>query len=165
MKKRIVAILSMVSMLTLVISPDTAAKMKAADNKKDTEEYIVKVDDTQQYNDYSKEWNKENKRVVNHKEQDEKYLNKVQSAAVELSKDEVKDYQEDDSLTVEKNYQLQASSTEEEPRAIAVEAKIRMRERVSTPTIRKSMCHWKKRNRKTRIRRSCHGTLPVWQEM
>ena len=50
----------------------------------------------------SKEWNKENKRVVNHKEQDEKYLNKVQSAAVELSKDEVKDYQEDDSLTVEK---------------------------------------------------------------
>lgn len=123
MKKRIVAILSMVSMLTLVISPDTAAKMKAADNKKDTEEYIVKVDDTQQYNDYSKEWNKENKRVVNHKEQDEKYLNKVQSAAVELSKDEVKDYQEDDSLTVEKNYQLQASSTEEEPRAIAVEAK------------------------------------------
>lgn len=123
MKKRIVAILSMVSMLTLVISPDTAAKMKAADNKKDTAEYIVKVDDTQQYNDYSKEWNKENKRVVNHKEQDEKYLNKVQSAAVELSKDEVKDYQEDDSLTVEKNYQLQASSTEEEPRAIAVEAK------------------------------------------
>ena len=123
MKKRIVAILSMVSMLTLVISPDTAAKMKAADNKKDMAEYIVKVDDTQQYNDYSKEWNKENKRVVNHKEQDEKYLNKVQSAAVELSKDEVKDYQEDDSLTVEKNYQLQASSTEEEPRAIAVEAK------------------------------------------
>ena len=123
MKKRMVAILSMVSMLTLVISPDTAAKMKAADNKKDTAEYIVKVDDTQQYNDYSKEWNKENKRVVNHKEQDEKYLNKVQSAAVELSKDEVKDYQEDDSLTVEKNYQLQASSTEEEPRAIAVEAK------------------------------------------
>ena len=111
MKKRIVAILSMVSMLTLVISPDTAAKMKAADNKKDTAEYIVKVDDTQQYNDYSKEWNKENKRVVNHKEQDEKYLNKVQSAAVELSKDEVKDYQEDDSLTVEKNYQLQASAT------------------------------------------------------
>lgn len=123
MKKRMVAILSMVSMLTLVISPDTAAKMKAADNKKDTAEYIVKVDDTQQYNDYSKEWNKENKRVVNHKEQDEKYLNKAQSAAVELSKDEVKDYQEDDSLTVEKNYQLQASSTEEEPRAIAVEAK------------------------------------------
>ena len=71
----------------------------------------------------SKEWNKENKRVVNHKEQDEKYLNKAQSAAVELSKDEVKDYREDDSLTVEKNYQLQASSTEEEPRAIAVEAK------------------------------------------
>lgn len=58
MKKRMVAILSMVSMLTLVISPDTAAKMKSADNKKDTAEYIVKVDDTQQYNDYSKEWNK-----------------------------------------------------------------------------------------------------------
>lgn len=43
MKKKIVAILSMVGMLTFVISPETAAKMRKADSKKDMAEYIVKV--------------------------------------------------------------------------------------------------------------------------
>lgn len=113
MKGKLLSILLVLAMV--VTSGGNHADLKpviAISGKKslDKQEYILTADDSHSFNQMKEKMNQQGKRVVRHDISDEQYLEDSHSLVVEMTEEEVAEYEKEKGISVEKDQKLTASN-------------------------------------------------------
>lgn len=113
MKGKLLSILLVLAMV--VTSGGNHADLKpviAISGKKslDKQEYILTADNSHSFNQMKEKMNQQGKRVVRHDISDEQYLEDFHSLVVEMTEEEVAEYEKEKSISVEKDQKLTASN-------------------------------------------------------
>lgn len=117
MKGKLLSILLVLAMVITLggnnvdLKPVIAISGKESLNK---QEYVLTADNLHSFNQMKEKMNRQGKRVVRHDISDEQYLEDSHSLVVEMTKEEVAEYEKESGISVEEDQKLMASNEDSE---------------------------------------------------